>query len=140
MINNLCNVDKGVDFGLVCWHLWKQRNKECMDMKGYSEVSLSCKIEAWFRILKNAQQNVARCLNSGTCMRMAIDLAWEPPLEGCVQIQKNGYVLSPSWEASGGGLIRDNLGRCLAAFVCNLGKCSITAAELKGAVEGLKAV
>ncbi|CAI0427097.1 unnamed protein product [Linum tenue] len=38
----------------------------------------------------------------------------------------------------GGGLLRNHTGKCLGAYVCNLGHCSITAAELRGALEGLK--
>ncbi|CAN1130224.1 Putative ribonuclease H protein At1g65750, partial [Linum perenne] len=37
-----------------------------------------------------------------------------------------------------GGLIRDNLGRCFQAFCCNLGKCSISRAELHGMATGLR--
>ncbi|CAI0627875.1 unnamed protein product [Linum tenue] len=40
--------------------------------------------------------------------------------------------------ATVGVLLRDHLGRCKGTFTCNLGNCSITAAELKGAAEGLK--
>ncbi|CAI0545960.1 unnamed protein product [Linum tenue] len=34
--------------------------------------------------------------------------------------------------------MRDHTGRCLAAYAINLGSCSITCAELRGAVEGLQ--
>ncbi|CAI0401398.1 unnamed protein product [Linum tenue] len=37
-----------------------------------------------------------------------------------------------------GGVIRDHLGRCLAAFTGNLGACTITLAEIKGVTEGLR--
>ncbi|CAI0454456.1 unnamed protein product [Linum tenue] len=40
--------------------------------------------------------------------------------------------------AAAGGLIRDFLGRCCTAFASNVGKCSIAAAELKGAIVGLQ--
>ncbi|CAI0461020.1 unnamed protein product, partial [Linum tenue] len=66
-------------------------------------------------------------------------IGWKPPPpEGWVQIQTDGSILSPSGSAAAGGLIRDCLGRCLVAFAGNLGTCSITAAELKGAVVGLQ--
>ncbi|CAI0502011.1 unnamed protein product [Linum tenue] len=35
-------------------------------------------------------------------------------------------------------MIRDHSGRCLTMFALNLGSCTITQAELKGAVEGLQ--
>ncbi|CAN1241503.1 hypothetical protein LINPERPRIM_LOCUS4998 [Linum perenne] len=39
--------------------------------------------------------------------------------------------------ATGGGLIRDSLGRCLLVFTCDLGKCSITRTEIKATLVGL---
>ncbi|CAI0470655.1 unnamed protein product [Linum tenue] len=87
LLDNISNEVKGVEFGVICWNLWKQRNEEVLDGK---------------------------------------------------QFQTDGSVLSPSGKAAAGGLLRDHLGRCKEAFVCNLGTCSITSAELKGAVTGLK--
>ncbi|CAN1779915.1 Peroxiredoxin-like 2A [Linum perenne] len=37
-----------------------------------------------------------------------------------------------------GGVLRDELGRCLSAFLANLGRCSITRAELQGVIMGLR--
>ncbi|CAI0471250.1 unnamed protein product [Linum tenue] len=65
-------------------------------------------------------------------------IAWKPPLADWIQIQSDGSVHHDSGKAAAGGLFRDHLGRCHRAFVCNLGSCSITSAELKGAMEGLK--
>ncbi|CAN1824594.1 Putative ribonuclease H protein At1g65750 [Linum perenne] len=36
------------------------------------------------------------------------------------------------------GLLRDNHGRCLQTYAMNLGKCSITRAEIRGALKGIK--
>ncbi|CAI0546870.1 unnamed protein product [Linum tenue] len=66
------------------------------------------------------------------------EIAWKPSREGWIQVQSDGSVLQPSGSAAAGGLLRDHLGRCMGAFTCNLGKCSITRAELKGAAEGLE--
>ncbi|CAN1177066.1 Putative ribonuclease H protein At1g65750 [Linum perenne] len=35
-------------------------------------------------------------------------------------------------------MLRDSEGRCILAFTMNLGTCSITRAEMRGAIEGLK--
>ncbi|CAI0420751.1 unnamed protein product [Linum tenue] len=50
----------------------------------------------------------------------------------------DGSVIPESGHAAAGGLIRYHTGCCLAAFASNLGICSITRAELRGAVEGLQ--
>ncbi|CAN1838287.1 Putative ribonuclease H protein At1g65750, partial [Linum perenne] len=39
--------------------------------------------------------------------------------------------------ATAGGLLRNHLGHCSAAFSANLGKCSITRADLRGILHGL---
>ncbi|CAI0410339.1 unnamed protein product [Linum tenue] len=46
--------------------------------------------------------------------------------------------MASTGNAAAGGLLRDHLGRCSDAFVANLGSCSITRAELRGALEGLR--
>ncbi|CAN0825634.1 Putative ribonuclease H protein At1g65750 [Linum grandiflorum] len=55
-----------------------------------------------------------------------------------VIINTDGSVLQPSGKAAGGGLIRDTLGICRAAFAANFGVCSITRAELRAALHGLR--
>ncbi|CAI0443132.1 unnamed protein product [Linum tenue] len=64
-------------------------------------------------------------------------ISWKPPPPEWVCLNSGGSVLSESVLAAAGGLIRDHLGRCLSAFTLNLGACTITQAELRGAVEGL---
>ncbi|CAN1347080.1 Putative ribonuclease H protein At1g65750, partial [Linum perenne] len=65
-------------------------------------------------------------------------ISWEPASPEWVTLNSNGSVLSEFGQAAAGGLIRDYQGRCLAAFTINLGKCSITRAELRGVVSGLQ--
>ncbi|CAN1182797.1 Putative ribonuclease H protein At1g65750, partial [Linum perenne] len=65
-------------------------------------------------------------------------ISWEPAPPEWVSLNSDGSVLSETGQAAAGGLIRDHQGRCLAAFTMNLGKCSITRAELRGAVSGLQ--
>ncbi|CAI0417515.1 unnamed protein product, partial [Linum tenue] len=65
-------------------------------------------------------------------------ITWKPPDVGWIQLQTDGSVIQPSGRAAVGGLLRDHLGRCLDAFTCNLDVCTITSAELKGAIESLR--
>ncbi|CAN1165457.1 Putative ribonuclease H protein At1g65750, partial [Linum perenne] len=67
---------------------------------------------------------------------IAID--WDPGPEGWVTINTDGSVLQSSGNATAGGLIRDHLGHCFSAFSANLGRCSITRAELRGILHGLE--
>ncbi|CAI0449506.1 unnamed protein product [Linum tenue] len=71
-------------------------------------------------------------------MRTEVEISWKPPPPEWVTLNSDGSVLTDSGHAAAGGLIRDHTGRCLTAFAYNLGACSITRAELRGAVEGLQ--
>ncbi|CAI0456412.1 unnamed protein product [Linum tenue] len=138
LLDNLCNEENGVNFGVICWNLWKQRNEEVMEGKQFQAQGLCCRINAWINIIKEAQkwnQNVNNITERSYQQRQ---IAWNCPPEGWIQIQTDGSVLQPSGKAAAGGLLRDHLGKCKEAFVCNLGTCSITSAELKGAVTGLR--
>ncbi|CAN1165453.1 Putative ribonuclease H protein At1g65750 [Linum perenne] len=70
--------------------------------------------------------------------RRTIAIDWDPGPEGWVTINTDGSVLQSSGNATAGGLIRDHLGHCFSAFSANLGRCSITRAELRGILHGLE--
>ncbi|CAN1788134.1 Putative ribonuclease H protein At1g65750 [Linum perenne] len=54
-----------------------------------------------------------------------------------ITFNTDGSVEATRRRAAAGGLLRNTLGRCLMAFTMNLGHCSITRAEIRGAIEGL---
>ncbi|CAI0544920.1 unnamed protein product [Linum tenue] len=66
------------------------------------------------------------------------ELAWLPLPADWIVINSDGSVKQPNSEAAAGGLLRNHLGRCVGAFVTNLGSCSITRAEIIGALTGLQ--
>ncbi|CAN1154206.1 Putative ribonuclease H protein At1g65750 [Linum perenne] len=70
------------------------------------------------------------------CQTIAID--WDPGSEGWVTVNTDGSVVQSIGNTPTGGLIRDHLGRCFSAFSANLGRCSITRAELRGILHGLE--
>ncbi|CAN1178994.1 Putative ribonuclease H protein At1g65750 [Linum perenne] len=65
-------------------------------------------------------------------------IGWELGPPGWTVLNSDGSVLQPSGKAAAGGLIRDELGGCSAAYSLNLGICSITRAELRGFLFGLQ--
>ncbi|CAN1752800.1 Putative ribonuclease H protein At1g65750, partial [Linum perenne] len=69
--------------------------------------------------------------------RQTVDVAWERGPETWVTLNSDGAVDRLGGKAAAGGLIRNSEGRCLLAFSMNLGNCSVTRAELRGAIEGL---
>ncbi|CAN1331264.1 Putative ribonuclease H protein At1g65750 [Linum perenne] len=52
-------------------------------------------------------------------------------------LNSDGSVDRARGKVTAGGLIRNAEGRCLLAYTMNLGTCSITRAEIRGAIEGL---
>ncbi|CAN0908397.1 Putative ribonuclease H protein At1g65750 [Linum grandiflorum] len=70
--------------------------------------------------------------------RTEVLVGWEAAPGACITINTDGSVFQPSGVAAAGGLIRDSQGHCLAAFAANLGICTITRAEIRGATFGLK--
>ncbi|CAN1826455.1 Putative ribonuclease H protein At1g65750, partial [Linum perenne] len=58
-----------------------------------------------------------------------------PP--GWLILNTDGSVDHRSGRAAADSLLRDVEGRCLFAFTMNIGCCSITRAEMRGALEGL---
>ncbi|CAI0443131.1 unnamed protein product [Linum tenue] len=70
--------------------------------------------------------------------RTATEIAWNPPPLDWIALNTDGSVKPPESLAAAGGLLRDSFGRCLGSFASNLGACTITRAELMGAIQGLK--
>ncbi|CAN1840954.1 Putative ribonuclease H protein At1g65750 [Linum perenne] len=65
-------------------------------------------------------------------------IAWVPGDEGFVNLNTDGSVRTNSGKAAAGGLIRNSQGNWSTAFTVNLGVCSITRAEIRGVIEGLR--
>ncbi|CAN1181798.1 Putative ribonuclease H protein At1g65750 [Linum perenne] len=68
---------------------------------------------------------------------MNTEIVWDPGPDGWVIFNTDGSVNHSTGSATAGGLLRNHLGHCSAAFSANLGKCSITRAELRGIFHGL---
>ncbi|CAN1123096.1 Putative ribonuclease H protein At1g65750, partial [Linum perenne] len=63
--------------------------------------------------------------------------SWEPGPAQWHVLHTDGSVLPQSGSAAAGGVLRDESGRGLAVFSANLGRCSITRAELREIMIGL---
>ncbi|CAN0905907.1 Putative ribonuclease H protein At1g65750 [Linum grandiflorum] len=65
-------------------------------------------------------------------------VGWKARQDVDVIVNTDGLVLQPSGQAAGGGILRDRMGISKAAFAVNFGSCSITSAELRAALHGLR--
>ncbi|CAN1787382.1 Putative ribonuclease H protein At1g65750 [Linum perenne] len=101
--------------GITCWYLWKSRNEWTFSNLNNSAATTAAKINSWAQAVQAA----------------FVSSRW-------VVLNTDGSVSAQSGRAAAGGLIRNEVGFCLSAFAINLGKCSITRAELRGAITGLE--
>ncbi|CAN1809883.1 Putative ribonuclease H protein At1g65750, partial [Linum perenne] len=63
---------------------------------------------------------------------------WEPGPVEWITLNLDGSFDAREGRATAGGLARDSIGRCAFAYTMNLGNCSITRAEMRGAIKGLR--
>ncbi|CAN1128005.1 Putative ribonuclease H protein At1g65750 [Linum perenne] len=70
-------------------------------------------------------------------VKTPVNIAWESGPPDWATVNTDGAVIQDSGRAAAGRLIRDSLGHCLTAFTMNIGRCSITRAELRAAIMGL---
>ncbi|CAN1147316.1 Putative ribonuclease H protein At1g65750 [Linum perenne] len=124
-------------FGTHCWMLWKARNEQIFTGTQSPAASVAIRSLNWSRQVQMALKN-DRFTTGAEAFRRSIDVRWEPGPEGWVVLNSDGSVDKQTKRAMAGGVIRSAGGRCLTAFSMNLGNCSITRAEMRGAIEGLK--
>ncbi|CAN1808037.1 Putative ribonuclease H protein At1g65750 [Linum perenne] len=135
-MKRLLGHDRSLELGVMCWYLWKSRNDRVFNGNQESPRELASKISAWVNTIRSAVQEKGPMDPAGS-RKVRSDIAWEPGPDEWVVLNTDGSVLHNSKSAAAGGLIRDDSGRFLAAFSVNLGRCSITRAELRGLITGL---
>ncbi|CAN1138896.1 Putative ribonuclease H protein At1g65750, partial [Linum perenne] len=69
--------------------------------------------------------------------RYETEIAWRPAGEDWTTLNSDGSVIQDRSSAAAGIVLRSHSGRINYAAATNLGNCSITRAELRGAVEGM---
>ncbi|CAN1775192.1 Putative ribonuclease H protein At1g65750 [Linum perenne] len=69
--------------------------------------------------------------------RYDTEIAWRPAGEDWTTLNSDGSVIQDRSSAAAGIALRSNSGKINYAAAINLGNCSITRAEMRGAVEGM---
>ncbi|CAN1136491.1 Putative ribonuclease H protein At1g65750 [Linum perenne] len=69
--------------------------------------------------------------------RQEVEIAWKSAPDGWSTLNSDGSVFRDPPSSAAGMVIRDNSGRIQHAAAINLGRCSITWAEIRGAIEGM---
>ncbi|CAN1782191.1 Putative ribonuclease H protein At1g65750 [Linum perenne] len=85
------------------------------------------------------EANEARNLRQSiTNQKRVTDVRWRAAEQQFTTLNTDGSVCSRGGGATAGGCICNEEGRVLDAYACNLGRCSITRAELTRAIIGLE--
>ncbi|CAN1148229.1 Putative ribonuclease H protein At1g65750 [Linum perenne] len=71
-------------------------------------------------------------------LKRRAEIAWVAGPAGWITLNSDGSVQGQKGKAAAGGLLRDNNGNCVLAYTMNLGTCSITRAEIRGALDGIR--
>ncbi|CAL1400097.1 unnamed protein product [Linum trigynum] len=137
MARNLKDSKSGLLFGVAAWYLWKRRNEWIFNNKHQETQTLIQRIQSWTNTIREAQSN-EKDIHTLQQRKTSTEVAWIPPNPEWVVVNSDGSVKHPDLLAAAGGLVRDSSGRCLGAFASNLGACTITRAELMGAIQGLR--
>ncbi|CAN1177065.1 Putative ribonuclease H protein At1g65750 [Linum perenne] len=131
------NSENGTIFGNIYWFLWKSRNERIFAADRTQPAGVVARGLSWSSLVTDALRKTRSVLGEGSS-RFEINLAWDPGQADWVTLNTDGSVDRGRRKASVGGMLRDSEGRCILAFTMNLGTCSITRAEMRGAIEGLK--
>ncbi|CAN1243153.1 Putative ribonuclease H protein At1g65750, partial [Linum perenne] len=124
-------------FGIVCWYLWRARNERLFARQFDKESIIAAKCLSWEGKVREALKFEAYFLDTSR-KEQQIQVAWLAGPQGWLTVNSDGSVLGNRGKAAAGGLLRDEDGKCIQAFAINLGVCSITRTEIRGALEGIR--
>ncbi|CAN1171162.1 Putative ribonuclease H protein At1g65750 [Linum perenne] len=133
-------IDKqsNTSFGITAWLLWRARNK--LIFEGYNQTvnAIIEQSKFWTNLVLSSWKTSQLGREAPGLARQTQLIAWRPGDEGWSTLNTDGSCIHGSGSTAIGGLIRDDRGKFVHAFCGNIGNCSITRAEIKAIVEGLK--
>ncbi|CAN1800305.1 Putative ribonuclease H protein At1g65750 [Linum perenne] len=131
------NSDNGLQFGIVSWYLWRARNERLFAESRDSPLVVANKAANWTKTVRTATARDVSLASESRPPRR-VEVSWKAGPQEWVTLNSDGSVLGLPGRSAAGGLIRDSEGNCLDAYTINLGACSITRAEIRGAIEGVR--
>ncbi|CAN1756679.1 Putative ribonuclease H protein At1g65750 [Linum perenne] len=130
--------ENNIKFGITAWLLWSARNKLIFENLVQSASSVGELCEFWTSLVLSSWKTNQLGREAPGLARQTQLIAWRPGEEGWATLNTDGSRLHRSGATAIGGLIRDERGKFVRAFCANVGDCSITRAELRAIVEGVK--
>ncbi|CAN1193986.1 Putative ribonuclease H protein At1g65750 [Linum perenne] len=137
-VENLNSLQRKTKFGYICWTLWKCRNERLFEGKLFSADAIVEQSNFWTGV-SNIAIAEARLIREGSKTQMAeAPIGWNPAPAPSFTLNTDESVEWATGNASVGGVLRNWQGKSVDAFTTNLGKCSITRAELTGIIIGME--
>ncbi|CAN1842763.1 Putative ribonuclease H protein At1g65750 [Linum perenne] len=134
----LLDPEYGTKFGIIAWLIWQARNKFIFEHLDRPSSAIVEQCQFWINLVLSSWKTFQLGREAPSLARQTQLIAWRPGEEGWFTLNTDGSRISQSGATAIGGIIRDSTGKLVRAFCANVGNCSITRAELRAIVEGLK--
>ncbi|CAN1187916.1 Putative ribonuclease H protein At1g65750 [Linum perenne] len=134
----LLDSEYGTKFGIIAWLIWQARNKFIFEHLDRPPSAIVEQCQFWINLVLSSWKTFQLGREAPGLARQTQLIAWRPGEEGWFTLNTDGSRISQSGATAIGGIIRDSTGKLVRAFCANVGNCSITRAELRAIVEGLK--
>lgn len=125
-------------FGVTLDLIWRNRNDFVFNKKVFAPLASVLKIRNQVDWIVNCL--MIRSINLPQLNNSSVDLVeiWSPPPHGVWKMNCDGSVRNHGRSASCGGILRDEHGSFMFAFVKKLLTCSSLEAELQGILHGVE--
>ncbi|CAN1131278.1 Putative ribonuclease H protein At1g65750 [Linum perenne] len=127
-----------ISVGVTAWVIWKARNSLIFEGIIDSVDAIANKCRYWINLILTSWKTNQLGREAPGLARQALLVAWRPGDEGWSTLNTDGSRHHNNHSTAIGGVLRDSDGRFARAFCANVGDCSITRAELKAIIEGMR--
>ncbi|CAN0906062.1 Putative ribonuclease H protein At1g65750 [Linum grandiflorum] len=138
MLQGISHPTRSLEFVITCWLLWKNRNEVVFQNASVSCDQLRLRVLNWIAGVRETMKAGDKVFSTAASVRNEVLVGWNAAPSDFVTVNTDGSVIQPNSDAAAGGIFRDSQGKVLHTFAANLGRCTITRAELRGAIFGLR--
>lgn len=124
-------------FASTCWWVWKRRNNVIFEGKMISNSNIRAAVNTGLQSLMEASKKLSTPQNLGNSIFKASE-KWEPPPADWIKVNTDGAYSPATPGCACGGVIRDEQGNFIQAFMFKGYEGDSLTSELWGCFHGLK--